>query len=54
MKIWWVLGWHDYYPDVDNFCESFLTEEEAETWIRNEHHDHSCDRYKIINISGRL
>lgn len=55
MKVWWVLGWHDYYPDVDNFCASCLTEEEAKEWIQLElTHDRRCDRYQIINISTRL
>lgn len=54
MKIWWVLGWDKYYPGVDNFVKSFSTKEEAEEWIKLERHDHSCERYDIINISERL
>lgn len=54
MKIWWVLGWDQYYPGVDNFCASFISKEEAQEWIENERHDHSWDKYTIINISERL
>lgn len=54
MKIWWVIGWDNYYPGVDNFCASFSTEEEAEGWIKLERHDHSYENYTVINISGRL
>lgn len=54
MKVWRVLGCDRYYPGVDNFCASFITMEEAEELINSERHDHSYEKYQVINISGRL
>ena len=55
MKVFWVLGWDRYYPEEDNFLESFETFGEAQK------HIDTCrdisghfDRYDIIDISGRL
>lgn len=58
MKVWWVIGWDDYYPGVDNFRSSFASKEEAEEWIKEEiekNRSHvECDHYEVINISNRL
>lgn len=31
MKIWWVVGWDNYYPEasLDNVIDTFATEQEA-------------------------
>jgi hypothetical protein len=56
MKIWWVLGWDDYYPGVDNFCSSFLTEDEADAYIEKQKQTRYPEhqRYEVVNISNRL
>lgn len=56
MKVWWVLGWDDYYPGVDNFCGSFLTEEEADAYIEEQKQTKypKYQRYCVENISERL
>ena len=52
MKVYWVLGYDDYYPCGDNFLESFDNEGDAQEYIsqQNKYYDH----YEIVNISNRL
>lgn len=55
MKVFWVLGWDQYYPEEDNFLKSFETFDEARKYIdvcleNSNYHD----RYDIINVSQRL
>jgi len=55
MKVYWVLGYDQYYPGRDNFNESFETYEEAEAYVEREKtKDYPRDYYDIINISDRL
>jgi len=55
MKMYWVLAYYDYYPDVDNYKASFMTREEALEYIVNERNKGgSYDKYEVIDISDRL
>lgn len=56
LKVWWVFGWDNYYPGVDNFECSFYTKEEADQWIkeRKAQKGFSYDNYTITNIEERL
>lgn len=58
MKIWWVLGWDQYYPTYDNFKASFETFEEANEYVENikksDGYYYIQDHYEIINIEDRL
>lgn len=51
MKIFWVLGWDQYYPNDDNFLASFDNENDAQKFVDS--HDR-FDYYEIVNISDRL
>jgi len=55
MKLFWVLGWDNYYPRSDNFLASFDNKDDALKYISdyNKYYD-PYDRYEIINISDRL
>jgi hypothetical protein len=52
MKVFWVLGWDQYYPRRDNFLASFDNEKDARQFIY-EQGDY-WDNYEVINISHRL
>jgi hypothetical protein len=52
MKIFWVLGWDQYYPCDDNFLASFDNEGDAQEYISLQ--DKYFDHYEIVNISDRL
>jgi len=55
MKTYWVLAYDLYYPDSDNFDESFETYEEAQAYVESEKaKEYPRDYYDIIDISGRL
>lgn len=55
MKTWWVLTWDTYYPNVDNFVNSFYTEEQAREYINSVKDDmESCQHFGIIDVSHRL
>lgn len=56
MKVWWVLIGADYYPSMDNFSESFETEDEAIAYVEEfKNSDRSNNSWtEIINISDRL
>ena len=57
MKTWWVLGWDTYYPEGDNFINSFEFEYEAIAFANSlmalERYERS-DHYRIIDVSDRL
>jgi hypothetical protein len=52
MKLFWVLGWDQYYPNIDNFLASFDNEADAQEYISQQNKYY--DFYKIVNISDRL
>jgi len=52
MKIYWVLGYDQYYPLADNFMDSFETYEEAAEYAAKR--PGNRDHYNVINISDRL
>lgn len=61
MKLWWVLGYYHYYPNVDNFRASFETQQEAIEYVTQEStyddaglRNSDYDGYEIINIGHRL
>jgi hypothetical protein len=55
MKMIWVLGFDQYYPNADNFEASFETYEEAEAYVESEKaKDWPHDHYQIVDISDRL
>lgn len=47
-----VFAYYNYYPSggMNDFQKSFDTYEEAEEYIRLERHDHSFDRYDIVDL----
>ena len=62
MKVYWVLGYDNYYPSYDNFEASFETYEEAQAYVESEQaKEYTLDEdgfvyehYKIIDITDRL
>jgi hypothetical protein len=55
MRVFWVLGWENYYPSVDNFVNSFYTYEDALEYIKNvDKLEWRFQNYEIIDISKRL
>ena len=54
MKVYWVLGWDEYYPDIDNWLASFKTREEALEYIVTLNQKKGFECYKVLDISGRL
>jgi hypothetical protein len=59
MRVWWVIGYDQYYPHPDNFVASFATKDEAKDFIINKnkvdnYDNYRSDFYDIINITDRL
>lgn len=52
MRIWWVIGYDNYYPNSDNFLASFCTEQEAYVFVKEQHRRYN--HYDVINIQDRL
>jgi len=51
LKVWWLLGWDNYYPGVDNWIGSFHSENAAlKAGLKLTDYQH----YKVINIFDRL
>lgn len=57
MRVYWVLEWDYYYPNIDNWVASFETEEEAREYINRREEEENTEygpNFEIINIEGRL
>jgi len=58
MKVFWVFGWDQYYPNDDNFLASFDNESDAQRFVteHSKHYEYRLryDHYEIVNIADRL